>query len=83
MDVDPRLVAIAKREYEKLGRVYNENKTVYEQLFSCEIEGCIFKNIYYEEYLHHKNADLHVWDAKYGTDFERSEKIRKERRSKD
>jgi hypothetical protein len=54
---------IQEAEYRKAGMIdkYDPLKTVYENLFQCDFEGCIFRNIYYHELLIHKEAGSHYF----------------------
>ena len=55
-----------KNERVKAGLPYNEDKTVYEQLFKCPSPGCIVRTIYFKIFNDHVDADIHCYNSREG-----------------
>ena len=58
-----KYVNIQRGEYVLAGKTeqYDPLKTIYQQLFVCPKEGCLFKNLYWSEYKMHVRDGTHYY----------------------
>jgi hypothetical protein len=59
-------IDICKAEREKAGLPYNQNKTVWDQLFKCPSPGCIVRTIYFKLFNDHVDANIHCYNSREG-----------------
>jgi hypothetical protein len=57
---------IMKQELKKAGRNYDESKNLWDNMFKCDAQGCLFKTVYLDVYNQHIKYGGHLYNRKDG-----------------